>query len=66
VTITEREPTSPETVIKRILQKTFPDENTKYAYMALVLTPKMLVVTFASVAVLILADRWIDHVLYDS
>jgi hypothetical protein len=66
VTITERDPTSPETVLKRNLQKTFPDENTKYASMALVLTPKMLVVTFASVTVLVLAGHRIDHVLYDS
>jgi hypothetical protein len=66
VTITERDPMSPETIIKRNLQETYPDENTRSACMALVLTLIMLVVTFTSVAVLVLAGRWIDHVLCDS
>jgi len=62
VTIT----TSPETDIKRNLQKTFPGAKTMYACMALVLTPKMLAVTFASFAVLVLAGGWIDYDSYDS
>jgi hypothetical protein len=57
---------SPEMVIKRNLQKSFPDVNIRYACMALVLTPKMLVFTFATVAVLVLAETWIDHVLYNN